>query len=194
MNKLFAILVLALVAGISFGASYNWQPLGVPEMAAHGGATHVAVFKYSDFVGSTSSNAGAFFTNSIMAKTYVEAVDARVVRPFDTAATNADRINSVRATVGDKGASNRYFTAVQFASDTNMVWVAYPNVDIVTVGTNNPAEAPPASITRLAAKYYDVSTNIIFLFQPCDPGFEALSSNHVGEVRFYFKLTQPERQ
>lgn len=207
INCFWAIVfVFVLFAACSQAASVRFEVLGVPEMAAHRGATHCATIKYGDLAAYTTTNTAVLFTNSIPAKTGIEFVELMLDKAFDTGNTNYT--GSVLVEVGDGSDADLYLTSTELASDGTEVWIKYgpPNtgaiVSTVTKQTvsltdtngvtalamTNATVASTFTASELGRKLYTSAGNLVFTVTP--NAEEALSANTVGQVRMYFRLTK----
>lgn len=201
---MMAIAVLLGWAGQARGAWSDWHPLSVPEMAAHG-ATHVAIFDYTDFSAATTTNAAVTFTNSITAKSSVECVGMLLDVAFDTGNTNFT--GSCAMKIGDGSDDDLFLTSTELASDGTEVFVKYAPVNTYTVvavnqtntfltDTNGTSAAitnvrsvtAAATAGELSRKLYAAAGNIVYTFTPNLN--ESLSVNTKGQVRIYFKLQE----
>ena len=215
MKKFYASLMAIALIGFMFvgvvqAASTTWQTTSVPEMAAHRGATHCVVIKWSDLAASTDTNTAYAFTNAILAKTGVEFVELMLDKAFDTANTNYT--GSVLLKVGDGSDDDLFLTSTELASDGTEVWIKYgpPNaatvVSTVTAATTNMIYLGPGDTTNtiavmtnatvasaatageLGRKLYASAGSLVFTLTP--NAEEALSANTSGEVRMYLRLTK----
>jgi len=130
---LSGLVMVALVLTFAAPAmAIDWLALGVPEMAQHRGATHVAVIDYADLASYTTSNTAAVITNAILAKTGVEFVELMLDTAFDTGNTNYT--GSVAVKVGDGSDDDLFLTSTELASDGSEVFIKYgaPNSATIT--------------------------------------------------------------
>jgi hypothetical protein len=205
-----AAMVLAVVAWAMPVMAIDWLALGVPEMAAHRGATHVAVIDYADLASYTTSNTAAVITNAILAKTGVEFVELMLDTAFDTGNTNYT--GSVAVKVGDGSDDDLFLTSTELASDGSEVFIKYGPPNSATVASTvtkqtyvlpailadgttnaialvtNATVASTATAGELGYKVYASAGSLVFTLTPNSE--EALSANTSGSVRLYFRLTK----
>jgi hypothetical protein len=133
MKRTMAMAVAVWMAVLVAAQAWQWGALSVPEMAAHGGATHVAIFKYSDFTMATTNTAQTF-TNGVAARTGVECMGMVLDAAFDVGTTNYT--GSCLLKVGDGSDDDLFLTSTELASDGTEVFVKYgpPNSVAVTAG------------------------------------------------------------
>lgn len=177
----------------------QWGALSVPEMAAKAGATHVAIYEYSDFTTSATNTAQAF-SNAIPANTGVECVAMYLDKAFDTANTNYT--GSLTLTVGDASDADRFLTSTELASDGTEVFVKYGQpaysqsgmsvTNLVTLNASTNAQTNAlitiSSLVPSGQALYTTATNIVLTFTPNLN--EAVADNVQGSVRVYFRLFQ----
>lgn len=211
MKRVIKLLLVLVIVGISLPAfAWNWYPLGVAEMAGHGGATHMAVFKSTDFSASTTSNTALLVTNSIPASCSVEIVAMVLDTPFSVGTTNYT--DSCLLTIGDGSDGDYFMSSTELASDgtevivqfgrptgytlvstptattTNLVYLdasTNATTNAVVTGVSVASVATPAELGR---KLYATAGSLVFTFTP--DANQALSAFVAGEVRVYFRLFQ----
>lgn len=205
MKRMVAIMAgLLLMAAQRAGAvNAEWYALSVPEMAAHGGATHLAEFSWREFT-LTSTNTAQVFTNTVRAKTSVECVGMLMDEAFDTANTNFT--GSCALKIGDGSDDDIYLTSTELASDGTEVFVKYAPPNSATVSytsailTNVPFNGTTGNVTvvtgitaagtvgELGRKVYTAAGVVTFTFTPNLN--EALTANAAGRVRVYFRMME----
>lgn len=121
--KRIAVISTAVVtlAGIN-AMAWDWFPLSVAERSEHAGATHVAIFKNSDFTQS-ATNTAETFTNTIPAKHAVELVSMNLVQAFDTGNTNYSGRLGLK--IGDGSDDDLFLASTELASDASEVYIKY---------------------------------------------------------------------
>lgn len=143
-------------------------------------ATHVVEIDAADFAAVTGTNTSYTSSIPVSAKALVYLGHMRLSQAFDTANTNVT--GSVSVKVGDAGDDDRFLTATELASDGTEIWGKWGNTAWNSGITNNVTFA-------YSPVCYTVGTNINFIFTP-NSG-EALASNTVGRVKFYFGILNP---
>jgi hypothetical protein len=189
MNRVLISMVAALgLAGP--GLAWDWYPLSVPEMAANGGATHVALFDYEDFTGAESC--WEAFTNAIPAKRSVEFVALKLDTAFErTAATTS----SVSLKIGDGSDDDLFLTATELASDGTEVFIKYGPPHGATVTSTATTQTDDfgtaltmqtATITYMGVDFLGytntVVTNVLMTVAPAVTNLTIASSASAGEL------------
>lgn len=207
-------MVAALVLWMSVPAkAWNWYAMSVPEMAAHGGATHMAEFTAEDFSASTVSNTAKAFTNAVAAKKAVEVIALLLDTAFTVQTTNYT--DSCLLKIGDGSDDDYFLTSTELAGDGSEVWVkfgrphSYTAVSTPTTVTTNIISSKTAGVTNAASmvtntlvktvsvatantaselgrKLYPTAGSVVFTFTP--DGSQALSAFKAGKVRVYFRV------
>jgi len=181
MKKNAMWMVLAVLVGMTAQVmAVTFTELLADEKAAQG-ATHVAIFKNTDFASVTSTNVSYTNALAVAAKTGMELVYFRLKTAFDTANTN--HTGSVALKVGDAGDDDRYLASTELASDGTEVWGGFGRT------TWNSTADQTNVIFAYSPIFYTTATNVNFIFTP--NAQEALGSNTVGEVRLYFRVLRP---
>jgi len=190
------VLMMAIMLVARLAPASSLHPLTEQERA-NIGATHVATITYADFT-ETATNTAQTLTNvfTVAAKEGVQLVAMQLQTAFDTGNTNYT--GSVLVEVGDGTDADLYLTSTELASDGTEVWLKHGrSVQAATSGVVTQVVAGVTNaITVLTAltddstgrKVYTAADTVDFKFTPNSD--EALSSNTVGEVRFYFKVIE----
>jgi len=210
MKKTMAM-ILAVMTLAGPAMAWNWYALSVPEMAAHGGATHMAVFDHDDLT-LTNVNTAQTFTNTIPARKSLECVAMLLDTAFVVGTTNYT--DSCLLKVGDGSDDDLFLTSTELASDGTEVFVKFgpPNsytaastptlttTNLITLqaGATNVDQtvtnavvsgltiATTTTAGELARKLYAAQGSLVFTFTPdADQGVSAFTA---GKVRVYFRM------
>ena len=194
MKKVSLIGLMAMVAGAVLATEI--KPLTVEESIAAGGATHVAIVKYTDFATETNTNTGHTVTQSFVnvgAKMGAEVVKLVLKVPFENSVDSTNAITSL--SIGDGTDSDRFLTATELNVNGTEVYVKYGRNLVAgtyesvsnTVGTI--VYAATADVTTgIGKKLYTTADTIDFFWTHSVA--KALSALDKGEVWVYLQLTK----
>ena len=211
MKKMAMLAVLAWVCMGMVAQAASWYALGVPEMAAHGGATHMAVFTHEDLT-KTNTNTAQYFTNSIAARKGLECVALLLDTAFTVGTTNYT--DSCLLRIGDGSDDDLFLTSTELASDGTEVFVKFgpPNAytatstptttttNLITLlaGATNVSQKVTNTVVKtvsvattttageLGRKVYSSAGNLVFKFTP--DANQSVSQFTAGQVRVYFRM------
>jgi hypothetical protein len=116
------VAVLAMLVWAGPAMAWQWAALSVPEMSAHGGATHMAEFQWSDFT-QTSTNTAQTFTNTIPAKRSLECIAMMLDTAYTIGTTNYT--DSCLLKIGDGSDDDLFLTSTELASDGTEVFIKF---------------------------------------------------------------------
>jgi hypothetical protein len=208
--------VLAVLAWVAPAMAWQWYALSVPEMAAHGGATHMAEFSWSDFT-KTNVNTAQTFTNTIPARKSLECIAMLLDTAFTIGTTNYT--DSCLMKIGDGSDDDLFLTSTELASDGTEVFVKFgpPNTytatstpsttttNLVTLrpGATNVNQTVTNAVVKtvtvsttttageLGRKVYAAQGSLVFTFNP--DSNQALDSFAAGKVRVFFRMFEFNR-
>jgi hypothetical protein len=159
MRKLLTSVVVAVLMvlfWIGQAQAASWYALGVPEMAAHGGATHMAVFTHEDLT-KTNTNTAQYFTNSIAARKGLECVALLLDTAFTVGTTNYT--DSCLLKIGDGSDDDLFLTSTELASDGTEVFVKFGPPNAYTA-TSTPTFTTKSYATNVATTTGTFATNV----------------------------------
>lgn len=113
-------------------------PLGIQEMAANDGASHIAVVTHADLTEATAATAQTVALATVGANVSARVIKSKVIVPFEDV-DDADH-NTTAVTVGDGGSATRFLASqemnvngaevlLKLGSGTELVYTVDDTVD-----------------------------------------------------------------